>query len=104
MRVALNEPVLSKLNRQYLPSMSPTYDLVMTGEPLMPAAVGSAWIAFLRPFATSPTARQPCPVEGVVGQVLTSLPMSAPVATLSRYSAFPALTGEAPPRFGSDSS
>ena len=54
-------PADVKLKRQYLPSMSPTYALVTATAPLAPAAVGSAWIAFFRPLATSPILTHPEP-------------------------------------------
>src|SRR3954470_14888950 len=87
-------PAGVKLNRQYLPSISPTYAFVTAIEPLAPAAVGSAWIAFLRAFAaTSPILTHPEPDPEpsaiVAHDVPPVLPFGTPVSTSSRYSAFP---------------
>src|SRR5262245_25162055 len=72
--------------------------------PLSPAAVGSAWSAFLRPFAIrSPTLTQPVPLPLpplTSGHELPlGFPIGVPVLTSRRYSALPAF-GALGPRLG----
>src|SRR5919112_544639 len=97
-------PSAVKLNRQYVPSISPRYALVTATAPLSPAAVGSACKAFLRPSPerspmTTHPAPDPEPLEMVAHAVAPSLPSSNPVSTSRRYIALPALRA-AGPRLG----
>src|SRR5262245_13371969 len=92
-------PVAAKLNRQYWPSMSPRKALLTTKLPLSPAAVGSAWRAFLRLLGASPTPMHPVPPQDDPD----GLPINSPVSALIRYMAFPALGAEGP-RLGIDAS
>src|SRR4029453_9578347 len=80
--------------------MSPRKALLTMKLPLSPAAVGSAWSAFLRPFeATSPTLTQPVPLQPDP----EALPINTPVSALIRYMTLPALGPEGP-RLGIDAS
>ena len=78
--------------------------MVTATVPLSPAAVGSAWSEFFRPFAaTSPMITHPLPEPEpleIAGQVAPdAFPSGKPVSTSRRYIAFPAF-GASRSRFG----